>query len=500
MRVNNRTVTALLLLTTSIGLGACTGGAFKSPALDMAPSRLEGARLETSGGLGGSGVVRSGAHDAGYFRHLVDKGILPTPDEITVEGVFAEHNTHLPSPHADRAITLHPLLGVSIDPIDHAPAAILQLGMNSHIDFSGLPRLPVNLAVVLDKSGSMNDDQKMTYVKEGLKLMLDSLGPQDTLSIVAYDSRAHLIMPPTPVRQPRLIAAIIDSIYPSGATNIHDGLLLGYQQLLERYDDRAVNRLMLLSDGVPTTGPTEIESIVAASDAFDRYNIGVSTIGVGTDFNHELMLQLARQGGGNFYFLQDAQRITTVFRDELETTLTPVAEDLTLTLEFDPQVRMIAAHGLPLALNRQGDPEIHIPTLYLSRRNGVMLVELDLGDLLDYEGPAHLGDAVLEYTFTDTGRRERHRYPIHMPEASSTLHGHRVFFEHAAVRKNFDLLMTVFGLQDACQAWQDNDPHAARAILQHLEAHLAAEAHDLEDAGLHKELATVRRLRSAAGR
>src|SRR5690606_30233954 len=115
--------------------------------------------------------------------------------------------------------------------------------------------------------------------------------------------------------------------YPGGATNLHDGMVLGFEQVDARWSKDAVNRVMLLSDGVPTVGPDGVEALLgAAAPHLDR-GITLSTIGVGDDFNNELMLQLARHGGGSFYYLDEVERVKTVFRDELETMLTPIAEE-----------------------------------------------------------------------------------------------------------------------------------------------------------------------------
>jgi len=491
-----RAVHAAPAPTAAGGVSAPAGAAiFRGPSTGGAPAfRPTGPAPMTSSVQ--SGVVRDGAHDAAFFQHEVRAGKVPRGGDVTVEGVFAQHTTAMPAPLTDRAITLHPLLGVSIDPRTNTPATVLQLGMSSHLDFSGLPRVPVNVAVVLDKSGSMNEANKMDYAKEGLTLMLDALDPSDTLSIVTYDTTAQLVMPPTPVRDRRLIQTVIESIYPGGATNLHDGLVLGLQQVARNLNPRGVNRVMLLSDGVPTVGPDTIEDLLAATAPFVSQGIGISAIGVGDDFNHELMLQLARHGGGSFYYLDDVSRVRTVFRDELETMLTPIAEDMTISLDLDERVSLTDTHGLPLTLDDDGRPTIRIPTVYLSRRNGVMLLELDLGALLDRTGaPQRVGTATFAYKLTGSPRHEVGRYEIILPPRQRTPQGELVFFEHPAVRKNFDLLMTVYGLQDACALYHDGRRAEAAAFLDSILDWLDLEARETEDVGLARELAVGQRLR-----
>jgi hypothetical protein len=291
------------------------------------------------------------------------------------------------------------------------------------------------------------------------------------------------------------IARLIDDLYPGGATNIEAGLALGYRQLSQSYRPEAVNRLVFLSDGVATVGSRDPEVLLGLVEAHsgDR-EVGLSTIGVGTSFDHELMLLLARHGGGNFYFLRDRQRITTVFRDELETVLTPLARDMDLALHLEPGVELLHAHGLPLERGG-GAPTLHLPTVYLSRRNGVMLLELSVGDVLQRPGRL-LGEVVLEYTLLEDDRREVARYPIYAPERWG---GHRSWFSHSAVRRNFDILMAVYDMQEACDAWHRGDRWLARRVMSELVRSLQGEASALGDRGLARLAHTAQRLLDAMG-
>ncbi len=174
-----------------------------------------------------------------------------------------------------------------------------------------------------------------------------------------------------------------------------------------------------------------------------------------------------------------------------------MAEDVLLTVELHDDVTMTAAHGLPLAIGRHGHPELYLPTLYLSKRNGVMLLELDLQDLLHQNDLAKVATIHIEYTLTHSGQTEEASYPIHMPARADWPANEHAFFENNAIRRNFDLLMTVYALQDACDAWHNHDPHTARQLIAHTERFLSHEAHELEDSGLMRELTMIRQLAQA---
>ena len=127
---------------------------------------------------------------------------------------------------------------------------------------------------------------------------------------------------------------------------------------------------MLLSDGLANTGISDSEMIAAKSAEYNAQGVGITTIGVGLDFNHDLMLELSEQGGGNFYFLEDPTKVTTVFRDELDFLVTPLANDLRISIDFAPGFDMVDVYGFTYEWDETGEMVISVPTVFASRRGG----------------------------------------------------------------------------------------------------------------------------------
>ncbi|MFT7625281.1 MAG: hypothetical protein ACI9WU_004472, partial [Myxococcota bacterium] len=210
-----------------------------------------------SGSGMGIGLVPGGAQDAAYFSSQVKQGNVPLPDKLPIEGWLTQHGTALPAPLNDRLVTLHAFVGLFYDPTEGEPTVALQLGMNSGLSPDAIQEGKFNLSVVVDRSGSMAGDNKIEFVKEGLKQMLDILDDDDLLSIVTYSQSAKLLVEPTPVNAETrpLIEQAIEQITANGATNISAGLELGYQQVLANAaTGDMTQRVLLLSDGVATQG------------------------------------------------------------------------------------------------------------------------------------------------------------------------------------------------------------------------------------------------------
>jgi Ca-activated chloride channel homolog len=153
-----------------------------------------------------------------------------------------------------------------------------------------------------------------------------------------------------------------------GGTNLHGGLIAGYREVQADYDSARQNRVILLSDGNPTAGVTASESILTDSRAFNSDGIGLTTIGLGADFNIGLMRGLAQQADGNFYFLEDTGAIDEVFEEELSYFVVPIAFDLELSLSAGPEYEFGRALGAPLWKNTATGGRLEVPSVFVAHR------------------------------------------------------------------------------------------------------------------------------------
>ncbi|OWY24903.1 VWA domain-containing protein [Sphingobacteriales bacterium UPWRP_1] len=179
-------------------------------------------------------------------------------------------------------------------------------------------RTPVNIAMVLDRSKSMRG-AKLQFAKEAAHYVIDRLNKNDRIAIIAYDDVVQLVSPAKPVKNKQKLKKRVNSIEFNGNTNLSDGLFAGYEQVQTFYADGYVNRLLLLSDGLANKGITNRFLLMdTARRVNQNSHVTLSTFGLGAGFDEDLLEWLADWGGGNYYFIEKARKIPTVFKQELQ--------------------------------------------------------------------------------------------------------------------------------------------------------------------------------------
>lgn len=204
----------------------------------------------------------------------------------------------------------------------------------------GSQRSPVNLALVIDRSGSMSG-YKLAQAKQAARQLVNLLGDQDRLSIVHYgsDVKALPSMAATASNRQRMIQ-YIEGIWDEGGTNISAGLQTGQHQVNLARNEYKVNRLILISDGQPTEGVTDEQSLKQVVKNIRAQGVTVSSIGVGTDFNEDLMQAFAEYGAGAYGFLEDAGKLAGIFQKDLQQAATLVARNVELSFELPDGVTL----------------------------------------------------------------------------------------------------------------------------------------------------------------
>ena len=211
-------------------------------------------------------------------------------------------------------------------------------------------RAPVNLALVIDRSGSMAGE-KLEQAKRAAAHLVDLLDENDRLAIVHYgnDVRAFpaaMCTAETRLRMKRYIAGIQEQ----GGTNIGEGLTAGQAQLSLMRSDFRVNRLLLLSDGQPTVGVTSPVGLTRIVSSIRSAGISVTSMGVGADFNEDLMQRLADVGGGSYGFISNATATATLFEKDLKQAGTMVAQSVSLRFTLPEGVTLGEVFGRPTAV------------------------------------------------------------------------------------------------------------------------------------------------------
>jgi len=205
-------------------------------------------------------------------------------------------------------------------------------------------RTPVNVAIVLDKSGSMQGE-KIKRAKEAAIMAIDRLRRDDIVSVVTYDSTVHVLVPATKVSNRQEIYAAIRRLEAGGSTALFAGVSKGACEVRKFIAKNRVNRVILLSDGIANVGPSSPGDLAELGSSLIRESIAVTTIGLGLNYNEDLMTQLASKSDGNHMFAENATDLARTFEREFGDVLSVVAQDVTVTIRCARDVRPIRVLG-----------------------------------------------------------------------------------------------------------------------------------------------------------
>jgi len=208
-----------------------------------------------------------------------------------------------------------------------------------------LKRMAVNLVLVIDRSGSMSDKGKMEYAKSAAKQIIGSLGNQDRVAIVAYSSDVQLLYPAQFLTDKEYAFRVIDSIYPTNSTNLSGGLITGIDQLNALKREGYLNRVILLSDGLANMGITDIGQLSTIASNAAKRGIHITTMGLGLNYDENLMMNLAEYGAGNYYFIESPTQLAGIFQKEFGQLAKTVGKDPEITLSLAPGVVIDEVYG-----------------------------------------------------------------------------------------------------------------------------------------------------------
>lgn len=219
---------------------------------------------------------------------------------------------------------------------------------------SGQRRAPVDVAFVLDRSGSMAGD-KLALVKEAVSVAVGHLRDEDRTALVTYDHAVETLQR-LEAATPRVKTSLrlsLQGIDVGGSTNLSGGWLTGCDELAKAMDHDGhtgplrIRRTLLLTDGLANVGMTSPDVLTKHASELRRRGIATTTLGVGLDFDEDLLSSMAEAGGGNFQFIERANQLRAFFERELGELLTVVAAGLSLTLTLPHGVRARLVNAFP---------------------------------------------------------------------------------------------------------------------------------------------------------
>jgi len=443
---------------------------------------------------GPMGASVGGAKDIGYARQIIERGGVPDSSYIVAEGLYSEHD--IATPTGDCTTTLCVALGSgyaqAVD--DGRDALFVHLGMTSSIPASQFRRRPQQLALVIDHSGSMQGE-RIDAVREALRRLTDKLDEEDEVVLVQFDDDAQVVWGPSRVTDRASLKRAIDKLQADGGTNIEGGMKLGYERLEGMAQRANVNRrLMLFTDARPNIGATDQNSFEALTQRYADRGIGLSAFGVGTDFGQNLIYHISKLRGGNFFFLQNGDRIREVFDKEFDYLVTPIAYDLHLRVPTPPGLRLQSVYGLPTWKPGDVDAVLDIPTVFLSSNRGAIVLRYEQvgGGTFSYNPGEELATGTLEYEGHDGTPSTDTRRVVY--GGAGTLGTGSTYYSHQGTRLAVALTNVYFGLRLGCAYAQQGRKQDALDVIDRARRFAATENAVLNDAGLVQEIALLDKL------
>ena len=403
-----------------------------------------------SADAGSVGLAAGGAKDANTFRRNVENDYLPIPSALSYEGLFYDYYFDTGDAGACGDLfcpTYSP--AVTADPLSGETERYLSVGLNSSLDADAFDRKRLNLVVVLDVSGSMGSsfdryyydqygneqavdaagsESKLSVAKDALAALTEKLRPDDRFGVVLYNNASTVAKPLNPVADTDMDAIrghIREDLQAGGGTNLDAGMddalsLLEPHAEADQTTDE--NRMIVLTDAMPNVGRTSDDGLRGRLEtAASERNAHATFVGVGVDFNAELVDEITSVRGANYYSVHSPSQFRERVVERFEYMMTPLVFDLSLELDADGY-EIEQVYGSTAADEATGEM-LHVNTLFASpteggrTRGGVVLAKVsptnDDGDGSDGSDDASLR---LRASWADrTGERSERETTVAFP-------------------------------------------------------------------------------------
>jgi len=267
-------------------------------------------------------------------RRFLTDGRRPPADAVRVEELVNYFDYGYPRP-ADRTTPFRPFVAVTPSPWS-AERQIMHVGLQGY-DLPRAVQPPLNLVFLIDTSGSMRPEDRLPLARKTLNLLIDQLRPQDRVAMVAYAGSAGAVLAPTDGRQKLKMRCALASLESGGSTAGGAGLALAYDLARQNFDPKAVNRVILVTDGdfnVGVADPAKLKDFVAQQRKGGVY---LSVYGYGRgNYNDTMMQTLAQNGNGTAAYVDTLNEGRKLFREDFASSMFPIADDVKIQVEFNP--------------------------------------------------------------------------------------------------------------------------------------------------------------------
>lgn len=218
----------------------------------------------------------------------------------------------------------------------------------------------LNVGFVIDRSGSMAGRNKIDYARRAVCYAIEQLLPSDRLSVTIFDDQVQTLIPSTPANNKASFTRLVQQIQPGNSTALHAGWVQGGIQVSQHLDAADLNRIILLSDGLANVGETNPDAIASDVYGLAKRGVSTSTLGVGDDYNEDLLEAMARSGDGNYYYIASAEQLPGIFECELQGLVATFGSAATLEMQPLGEVTVL---DLLNDLSKAADGRWQLPNL-----------------------------------------------------------------------------------------------------------------------------------------
>lgn len=270
-----------------------------------------------------------------FVRRSLNDGVLPPKDSVRVEEVVNYFDYDYPLP--DSADAPFAFSANVTDSPWNPDTQLMHIGIKGFdIEPEEQPR--ANLVFLLDVSGSMGSPDKLPLLKKSMRMLVDGLDEDDTVAIAVYAGAAGAVLDPTPASEKAKIFAALDNLNAGGSTAGGEGLRLAYALAEQNFDADAINRVFLATDGDFNVGTVDDDSLEGFIERKRDSGVFLSILGFGRgNYNDRLMQTLAQAGNGQAAYIDSLNEARKVLHDDLQGALFPIAKDVKIQIEFNPQ-------------------------------------------------------------------------------------------------------------------------------------------------------------------
>ncbi len=324
-------------------------------------------------------------------------------------------------------------------------------------------RMPVDVSVVMDTSGSMSGWHKIDYAKLAARELVQSLQPGDRVSLVTFSDRARVVLPAQSVGDKTGILTTIDRIHEGGGTNMYGGITTGLEEL-RGGESGYVRRLLLLSDGHANVGISDSASLSSLARQASVADVSTSTIGLGLDFNEDLLASMADAGGGSYHFVDEPQQLAQIFGNELDTMTRTVARDVTVRMDLPRGVSVVDTYGYADSHDENGW-RVYLGDIYAGQERKIV-VRLDHPAASG--GTLELADVTLDYRDLDLELDIHRALALDAPVTNNPARAAASLHHETAIKAARAHAAAI--AEQAARSFQANDRKGAQASLNRTSA------------------------------